>query len=58
MEINEVQTIIADAEKKIANLKEMIVDYDACKNETAKSVLLAAISKYAGFLKSQQTIIR
>lgn len=56
MEINEVQTIIADAEKKIANLKEMIVDYDACKNETAKSILLAAISKYATPFKLQQTI--
>lgn len=56
MDINEVQTIIADAEKKIVNLKEMIDDYNACKNETAKSVLLAAISKYAGFLKLQQTI--
>jgi hypothetical protein len=56
MEINEVQTIIADTEKKIANLKEMIDDYNVCKNETAKSVLLAAISKYAGFLKPQQTL--
>mgnify|MGYP003500964991 CR=1 FL=1 len=56
MEINEVQTIIADTEKKIANLKEMIDDYNVCKNETAKSVLLAAISKYASQFKPQQTI--
>lgn len=56
MEINEVQTIIADTEKKIANLKEMIEDYNVCKNETTKSVLLAAISKYAILFKPQQTI--
>lgn len=56
MEFAEIQTIITDTEKKITNLKEMMVDYNACKNETAKSILLAAISKYASQFKSSPTV--
>jgi hypothetical protein len=56
MDINEVQNIIIETEKKIANLKEMIVDLNTCKNEMSQSILLAAISKYANQLKLQQAI--
>ncbi len=56
MDINEIQTIVIETEKKIANLKEMIVDLNTCKNEMSQSILLAAISKYASQFKPQQTI--
>lgn len=56
MDINEIQNIVIETEKKIANLKEMIVDLNTCKNEMSQSILLAAISKYASQFKPPQTI--
>lgn len=53
MELTEINQVVEDTEKKIKNIKDMIIDYNACVNETSKTVLLAAISKYASQFKPQ-----
>ena len=47
MEINEVKTIIQEAEVKINDLKSMLADYDICKSAKSKMYLMAAMSKFA-----------
>lgn len=55
MEISEVNSIVEDIEKRIKNIKDMLVDYNVCTSETSKSILLAAISKYVSQVKPQTT---
>ena len=47
MELQEIEQTISSVEKGIENIRGMIEDYKQCKNETSKSFLLAAISKFA-----------
>lgn len=51
MTLEEITKTIADVEGKVDNIKGMITDYNACKNETSKQYLLAAISKLTDSLK-------
>ena len=51
MTLEEITKTIADVEGKVDNIKGMIADYNACKNERSKQYLLAAISKLTDSLK-------
>ena len=51
MTLEEITKTITDVEGKVDNIKEMIADYNTCKNETSKQYLLAAISKLTDSLK-------
>ena len=51
MTLEEITKTIADVEGKVDNIKGMIADYNACKNEISKQYLLAAISKLTDSLK-------
>ena len=51
MTLEEITKTIADVEGKVDNIKGMNADYNACKNETSKQYLLAAISKLTDSLK-------
>lgn len=52
MTLDEINQTVKDVEAKVSNIKEMIVDYSNCKNETSKQYLLAAISKMTDSLKA------
>lgn len=52
MTLDEVSKTLAEIDIKVGNIKEMIADYNVCKNETSKQYLLAAISKLTESLKA------
>lgn len=52
MTLEEITKTIAEVEGKVGNIKEMIADYNACKNDTSKQYLLAAISKLTDSIKA------
>ena len=52
MELQEIEQTISSVEKGIENIRGMIEDYKQCKNETSKSFLLAAISKFTNPYKT------
>ena len=58
MTIDEVTKTVNEFEGKISNIKEMITDYNICKNDTSKTYLLAAIVKMTKNLTSNQTTVR
>ena len=51
MTLDEISKTLADIDVKVSNIKEMITDYNVCKNDTSKQYLLAAISKLTDSLK-------
>lgn len=51
MTLDEISKTLADIDVKVSNIKEMITDYNVCKNDTSKQYLLAAISKLTEPLK-------
>jgi len=55
MEITEILKIVESAEKRIADVRAMITDYNNCINSTSQQVLRAAITKFALPLKMQES---
>ncbi len=45
MTITELETILSDTEKNIAEVREMLNDYNTCKSSKAKAVILGAAVK-------------
>lgn len=58
MTIDEVIKTITEVDGKISNIKEMIADYNVCKNDTSKTYLLTAIVKMTKGLTPNQSTIR
>lgn len=46
MEIDEIKKQFETLESEMTNIKEVIEDYEACKNARLKKFLLAALNKF------------
>ena len=58
MEIPQIVKALDEILSKVNEIKEMIVDFDNCKNQTSKQYLLAAINKMTAAIIPSNSAIR